>query len=94
MELHKWLANVVGSTVAQSAFYEEVFKELLIYGKAYPAEIKGWSRVSKSVWLKRLCDLQILTKSKEGFRGRWFYRWNPHFLGYLNELYKKIKKVL
>ena len=89
-----WLGNLVGSTVAQSAFYSEFFKVVFDspYGKVYWSDVEGWSDRSKAKWIKRLIELEVIERKREGWKGRVYYKLSPQFLAYLNKLWTIGKK--
>ncbi|RLI71477.1 hypothetical protein DRO91_05575 [Candidatus Heimdallarchaeota archaeon] len=96
--LAEWLANAVSGTLQQEAFYREVFKQLLENEIVFVDDLKGFNVRSKSRWLIRLGEgnqsikgLDILRHNREGFQGKTFYKWSPHFLGINYSLYKKVK---
>ena len=92
MNLVSWLARFSGSTVRQSAFYEELFAKLVKEEKVYLEELEGWSKRTIRKWTGRLKDLQIITLKKEGWGGRYYYKWHPKLLGWMNKWWEVVKK--
>ena len=79
-----------------------VFKKLLTDGIFYPTDkdVESWKERSRSRWLARLSDgnnsvigLEIIERAKEGWGGKYFYRFSPMYSARLNKLWKKLKKL-
>lgn len=99
LELSNWLAFAFSGTINQEAFYKEVFSKLIEDEVVFISNITGFKIRSKSRWITRLAEgnetiqgLNILRSNREGFQGKTFYKWSPHFLGINYSIYKKVKK--
>jgi len=76
--------------MAQEAFYCEFFDKLFTdkSGKVHWTELDGWSKRTKSTWIKRLIDLEIIERRRKGWRGRVYYKLSPQFLANINKLWR------
>lgn len=92
MKFTTWLGNFAGSTLRQSAFYEELFTILEKDGKVYLSELEGWSSRTMRQWCHRLKNLEIIQLKKEGWGGSYYYKWHPKLLGIINEWWAIVKK--
>ncbi len=94
MDSDKWLARVFSGTIKQEAFYREVFRDLLKFGKVYIREIQGFPTRSKRYWMQRLENLGVVRQTREGFQGAWVYKISTEFLANLEKTYFAVKKAL
>ena len=90
----EWLAQVFGGTLKQTAFYQEVFQNLLQFGKVYILDIHGFPTRSKRFWMERLTSLGVVRQTRDGFQGKWVYKLSTEFLANLEKVYFTVKKVL
>ena len=93
-DLAKFWARLVGNTIAQEAYYTEVFMNLFKFGQFYNEDIKGWSKKSMEYWRGRLHKFEIIQLKREKFGGKVYYVISPMFFATVDKTRNVIRKVI
>ena len=98
MDLAPWLGYCFGCNDNQQGFYTALFGLMLKSksGRAFVSddELKAWPARTREKYLKKLIDIEVLVRRREGVQGKVFYAFAAQFYANLLKLGKKVREVV